>query len=139
MKCRADRVGNWYLDPGRDNTICPWLTNIQLIKKKKHTFGLLHPQVLEACISVITYGTGHPPLRWPNNSQFITSECWVRGGVGVQLLRYLHWYRSLKEKRVQSLPCNSHEWPRQNFSLLHLISIMQTSGKSKEEYQLWDY
>ena len=37
------------------------------------------------------------------------------------------------------LPFTSCEWPRQNFSLLYLCNIMQTSDENKEKYQLWDY
>ena len=37
------------------------------------------------------------------------------------------------------LTLNSHELPRQNFSLLHLYDIMQTSDENTEKYQLWDY
>ena len=37
------------------------------------------------------------------------------------------------------LPFNSHEWPRQNFSLQYQHSIKQTSDENKEEYQLGDY
>ena len=34
---------------------------------------------------------------------------------------------------------NSHEWPRQNFSLQYQYNINQTSDKSKEKYQSGDY
>ena len=37
------------------------------------------------------------------------------------------------------LPFTSCEWPRQNFSLLYLCNIMQTSDENKEKYQSWDY
>ena len=39
----------------------------------------------------------------------------------------------------RSLPCNSHEWPRQNFSLQYKYVIKQTSEENKEIYQLGDY
>ena len=36
-------------------------------------------------------------------------------------------------------PFNSHEWPRQNFSLQYQYHIKQTSDENKEKYQLKDY
>ena len=36
-------------------------------------------------------------------------------------------------------PFNSHEWPRQNFSLQYQYNIDQTSDENKENYQLGDY
>ena len=36
-------------------------------------------------------------------------------------------------------PFNSHEWPRQNFSLQYLYKINQISDKNKEKYQFKDY
>ena len=36
-------------------------------------------------------------------------------------------------------PLNSHEWPRQNFSLQYQYNIKQTSDENKEKYQLGDY
>ena len=36
-------------------------------------------------------------------------------------------------------PFNSHEWPRQNFSLQYQYNIKQTSDENKEKYQLGDY
>ena len=32
-------------------------------------------------------------------------------------------------------PFNSHEWPRQNFSLQYQNNIQQTSDENKEKYQ----
>ena len=37
------------------------------------------------------------------------------------------------------LPFNSHEWPRQNFSLQYQYNFKQTSDENKEKYQLGDY
>ena len=37
------------------------------------------------------------------------------------------------------VPFNSHEWPRQNFSLQYQYNIKQTSDEIKEKYQLGDY
>ena len=34
---------------------------------------------------------------------------------------------------------NSHEWPRQNFSLQYKYNIMQTSDENKYKYQPGDY
>ena len=34
---------------------------------------------------------------------------------------------------------DSHEWPRQNFSLQNQYNIKQTSDNNKEKYQLGDY
>ena len=34
------------------------------------------------------------------------------------------------------LTLNSHEWPRQNFSLQYQYNIKQTSDEKKEKYQL---
>ena len=36
-------------------------------------------------------------------------------------------------------PFNSHELPRQNFSLQYQNNIKQTSDENKEKYQLGDY
>ena len=36
-------------------------------------------------------------------------------------------------------PFNSHELPRQNFSLQYQNDIKQTSDENKEKYQLGDY
>ena len=36
-------------------------------------------------------------------------------------------------------PLNSHEWPRQNFSLQYQYNIKQTSDENKDKYQLGDY
>ena len=36
-------------------------------------------------------------------------------------------------------PFNSHEWPRQNFSLQYQYNIKQTSDENKEKYQLGDF
>ena len=36
-------------------------------------------------------------------------------------------------------PFNSHEWPRQNFSLQYQYNIKQTSVENKEKYQSQDY
>ena len=35
-------------------------------------------------------------------------------------------------------PFNSHEWPRQNFSLQYQYNIDQTSDENKEKYSLGD-
>ena len=35
-------------------------------------------------------------------------------------------------------PFNSHEWPRQNFSLQYLYNINQISDENKEKYQFGD-
>ena len=40
---------------------------------------------------------------------------------------------------ITCLPLNSHEWPRQNFSLQYQYNIKQTSDENKEKYQLGDY
>ena len=36
-------------------------------------------------------------------------------------------------------PFNSHELPRQNFSIQYQNDIKQTSDENKEKYQLGDY
>ena len=36
-------------------------------------------------------------------------------------------------------PCNSHEWPSQNFSLQYQYNVKQTSDEKEEKYQLGDY
>ena len=36
------------------------------------------------------------------------------------------------------LPFNSHEWPRQNFSLQYYYSIDQTSDENEVKYQFGD-
>ena len=43
------------------------------------------------------------------------------------------------KKYIWIITLNFHEWPRQDFSLLYLYNIMQTSDKNKEKYQLCDY
>ena len=40
---------------------------------------------------------------------------------------------------MKMLTLNSHEWPRQNFSLLYQHNIKQTSDENREKYQLGDY
>ena len=35
-------------------------------------------------------------------------------------------------------PFNSHEWPRQNFSLQYQYNINQISDENKEKYQFGD-
>ena len=39
----------------------------------------------------------------------------------------------------RSSPFNSHEWPRQNFSLQYQYNIKQASDENKEKYQSGDY
>ena len=46
-------------------------------------------------------------------------------------------YKSLSG--VNHYGFDSHEGPRQNFSLQNQYSIKQTSDKNKEKYQLGDY
>ena len=41
-------------------------------------------------------------------------------------------------KMVSFNPFNSHEWPRQNFSLQYQYNIDQTSDENKEKYSLGD-
>ena len=36
-------------------------------------------------------------------------------------------------------PFNSHEWPRQNFSLQYQCNVKNTSDENKEKYQVGDY
>ena len=46
-------------------------------------------------ININIWETAHLPLPWPNinpNLLFFYC-CWVRGGVGVQFLRYWHWLK----------------------------------------------
>ena len=46
-------------------------------------------------INVRIWSTAHLPLPWPNiNPNLLFFDCcWVRGGVGVQFLRYWHWLK----------------------------------------------
>ena len=46
-------------------------------------------------INVRIWSTAHLPLPWPNISPNLLffDCCWVRGGVGVQFLRYWHWLK----------------------------------------------
>ena len=43
-----------------------------------------------------------------------------------------------KEVVILIQPFNSHEWPRQNFSLQYLYNINQISDENKEKYQFGD-
>ena len=49
------------------------------------------------------------------------------------LLWYFFFYVYYK-----NWPCNSHEWPRQNFSLQYWYNVNQTSDENKENYQFGD-
>ena len=44
----------------------------------------------------------------------------------------------LKQIWNKSEPFNSHEWPRQNFSLQYQYNINQISDENKEKYQFGD-
>ena len=47
--------------------------------------------------------------------------------------------RNLANKKPYYLsPFNSHEWPRQNFSLQYQDNVNQVSDKNKEKYQFGD-
>ena len=41
--------------------------------------------------------------------------------------------------KFQLILINSHEWPKQNFSLQYQYNIKQTSDENIEKYQLGDY
>ena len=43
------------------------------------------------------------------------------------------------DMKFQLILINSHEWPKQNFSLQYQYNIKQTSGENIEKYQLGDY
>ena len=43
------------------------------------------------------------------------------------------------DMKFQLILINSHEWPKQNFSLQYQYNIKQTSDENIEKYQLGDY
>ena len=50
-------------------------------------------------------------------------------------------YQKVHLQRQKWVPwlLNSHEWPKQNFSLQYQYNIKQTSDENKEKYQSGDY
>ena len=48
-------------------------------------------------VDVSIWTTVYLPFPWPNNSLLITScgWCWIREGIGEQLLRYWRWSKEL--------------------------------------------
>ena len=44
----------------------------------------------------------------------------------------------LGTESVEFYSFNSHEWPRQNFSLQYQYNVNQTSDENKEKYQFGD-
>ena len=43
------------------------------------------------------------------------------------------------DMKFQLILINSHEWPKQNFSLQYQYNIKQTSDENIEKYKLGDY
>ena len=57
---------------------------------------------------------------------------WCWGVKGYLPIRFKVGKKALKH-------FNSHEWPRQNFSLQYQYNIKQTSDENKEKYKLREY
>ena len=86
------------------------------------------------------------PVVWKSNIFLLEGSHWISllqinkrqfSNFQLHLFPYFYWstlnnFGALNFSFIQ--PFNSHEWPRQNFSLQYQYSVNQTSNENKEKY-----
>ena len=51
---------------------------------------------------------------------------------------FIKWFTEPTSKMKINLPFNSHEWPRENFSLQDQYNVNQLADETKEKYKFED-